>query len=824
MPSKKTDCFHCGLPCPQPNPYKVTIMDKERDMCCPGCKAVAQAIVDNKLEDYYRYRTEQSIKGESLVPEELEQLQLYDNDKLQSQFVSASDTQPEIKTASLILEGIVCAACVWLNEQHVNHLPGVKSFSINYSTQRARISWDNSIIKLSDILKSITSIGYRAHPFDPGRQESIQKKERQRALIRLAVAGLGAMQVMMLAIALYAGDYSGINDDMRVFFRWVSAFIATPVVLYSAQTFFIGAWRDLKRKQLGMDVPIALAIGGAYLASCWATLTNTGQVYFDSVTMFTFFLLVGRFLEMRARQRSGEVADALVKLLPVMATRLNDNKAMLHEQVLVNELKVDDLVLVKPGDTIPADGIIFDGQSSIDESLMTGESHPLRRIKQDKVIGGTVNIESPITVKITEVGDKTILAGIQRLLDRAQTEKPHIALLADKVAAVFVSVILILAAIVGYAWWQIDNDRAVWIVLSMLVVTCPCALSLATPAAMTAATGALTRLGVLVTHAHALETLSNVDTSVFDKTGTLTHGNLSLIDTIPLGDLSTQQCRQMAYYLELASEHPVAQAFQQLEIANTTNNENVVTDIRAEVGQGIEATINNQRVRIGKKNWVAGVCSQAYPEKKYCDNRAGINSQIYLANEGQWLAIFILEDSLREDATEMVLQLSQLNIHSVLLSGDQTTVVQTTADKLGIETYYSEQTPEDKLSVIKKLQSEGKVVAMVGDGVNDAPVLAAAQVSVAMGSGTQLAQASSDMVLLSEKLSHLNQSILHARHTLQIVKQNLGWAVFYNITALPLAALGYIAPWLAAIGMSASSLLVVLNALRLKKVKSSFTP
>jgi len=824
MPSKKTDCFHCGLPCPQPNPYKVTIMDKERDMCCPGCKAVAQAIVDNKLEDYYRYRTEQSIKGESLVPEELEQLQLYDNDKLQSQFVSASDTQPEIKTASLILEGIVCAACVWLNEQHVNHLPGVKSFSINYSTQRARISWDNSIIKLSDILKSITSIGYRAHPFDPGRQESIQKKERQRALIRLAVAGLGAMQVMMLAIALYAGDYSGINDDMRVFFRWVSAFIATPVVLYSAQTFFIGAWRDLKRKQLGMDVPIALAIGGAYLASCWATLTNTGQVYFDSVTMFTFFLLVGRFLEMRARQRSGEVADALVKLLPVMATRLNDNKAMLHEQVLVNELKVDDLVLVKPGDTIPADGIIFDGQSSIDESLMTGESHPLRRIKQDKVIGGTVNIESPITVKITEVGDKTILAGIQRLLDRAQTEKPHIALLADKVAAVFVSVILILAAIVGYAWWQIDNDRAVWIVLSMLVVTCPCALSLATPAAMTAATGALTRLGVLVTHAHALETLSNVDTFVFDKTGTLTHGNLSLIDTIPLGDLSTQQCRQMAYYLELASEHPVAQAFQQLEIANTTNNENVVTDIRAEVGQGIEATINNQRVRIGKKNWVAGVCSQAYPEKKYCDNRAGINSQIYLANEGQWLAIFILEDSLREDATEMVLQLSQLNIHSVLLSGDQTTVVQTTADKLGIETYYSEQTPEDKLSVIKKLQSEGKVVAMVGDGVNDAPVLAAAQVSVAMGSGTQLAQASSDMVLLSEKLSHLNQSILHARHTLQIVKQNLGWAVFYNITALPLAALGYIAPWLAAIGMSASSLLVVLNALRLKKVKSSFTP
>jgi len=815
--NETTACFHCGLPCPEhgdePAPYSVKVLNDEREMCCPGCKAVAQAIVDNGLDDYYKYRTEKSVKGDNLVPEELEQLQLYDNDSLQKQFVSASSSKPDIKSASLILEGIVCAACVWLNEQHVNNLKGVQSFTINYSTQRARISWDDSQIKLSDILKSISSIGYRAHPFDPGRQEAIQKKERQRALIRLAVAGLGAMQVMMLAIALYAGDYSGINTDMKFFFRWVSALIATPVVFYSAQTFFKGAWSDLRRKQLGMDVPVALAIGGAYIASCWATVTQSGQVYFDSVTMFTFFLLAGRFLELRARQRSGEVADALVKLLPVMATRVDGDNV---EQVLVNDLQQNDHVRVKPGETIPADGYIFQGQSSIDESLVTGESYPLSRVEQDEVIGGTVNIESPIIVSITKTGDETVLAGIQRLLDRAQTEKPHIAKVADKVASVFVAVILVLAVTVGMIWWQIDSERAFWIVLSMLVVTCPCALSLATPAAMTAATGALTRLGMLVTRAHALETLSKVDTFVFDKTGTLTNGILKVKQTYPLSDVSEDECKKIASSLEQASEHPVAKAFQHL------TQELVSTDkVKAETGKGIEAIIDNKHYRIGKQQWVNEIVDKqvALPEVEI--NGSGIQSNIYMASQTQWLAVFTLEDSLRSDANNMITELEKLNINSVLLSGDQDSVVTHTAKALNIKTHYSQQSPEDKLSVIKKLQQQNHVVAMVGDGVNDAPVLAAAQVSIAMGSGTQLAQASSDMVLLSENLNHLQQSVCHARQTIKIVKQNLSWAVLYNLTALPLAAMGYIAPWLAAIGMSASSLIVVINALRLMNIKQN---
>ena len=811
MADKKKSCFHCGLDCPATQKYTVKIHAEERDMCCPGCAAVAQAIVDNGLDDYYKYRTEQSVTAENLVPEELQQLELYNNDNLQKQFVQSSSAHPEIKTASLILEGIVCAACVWLNEQHVGQLQGVKSFSINYSTQRARVSWDDSQIKLSDILKAITDIGYRAHPFDAGRQEAIQKKERQRALIRLAVAGLGAMQVMMLAIALYAGDYSGINEDMKLFFRWVSALIATPVVFYSAQTFFKGAWSDLKRKQLGMDVPVALAISGAYIASCWATFTNTGQVYFDSVTMFTFFLLVGRFLELRARQRSGEVADALIKLLPVMASLLVDGKV---EQVLVNELKAGDKLRVKPGEIIPADAVIVEGQSSIDESLVTGESYPLRRMVKDKVIGGTLNIESPIVIEVTHTGDDTVLAGIQRLLDRAQTEKPRIALMADKVASIFVGVILLLALVVGLVWWQIDSSRAFWIVLSMLVVTCPCALSLATPAAMTAATGALTRLGVLITRAHALETIAKVDTFVFDKTGTLTEGQLALQHTTVLGALSESECQQLAFSLEQASEHPVAKAFQHLSFELLSCDK-----VLAEVGQGVEAVINNSRYRIGKAAWVAELVGHPLDNSNNETSDAKISSQVYLANENEWLAIFTLQDQLRDDAALMVSQLKQLNVDAILLSGDQQRVVKNIASALNIQTHYAEQSPDDKLMVIKQLQQQGHIVAMVGDGVNDAPVLAAAQVSIAMGSGTELAQASSDMVLLSENLGHLPQSITHARKTMAVVKQNLGWAVLYNLTALPLAALGYIAPWLAAIGMSASSLFVVLNALRLMKIR-----
>jgi Cu2+-exporting ATPase len=806
MAAQQETCFHCGLPVPAGSHYQVEIDGVSQPMCCPGCRAVAQAIVDGGLGDYYRHRTATSITAQNLIPEELAELNIYDQPEVQRSFVTNEPRDAaEVKQASLILEGIVCAACVWLNERHVNSLPGVVEFRVNYTTHRATVKWDDTLIHLSDILRAIAAIGYIAHPFDPGRQEQVYKKERGQALRRLAVAGLGAMQVMMLAVALYAGDYMGMESRMETFFRWVSLLIASPVVLYSAKPFFTSALRDLKRMQLGMDVPVALAIGGAYLASVWATLTRSGEVYFDSVTMFTFFLLAGRFLEMGARHRAGQAAEELVKLLPAMATRLTETG---EEVVAVADLAPGDRVRIKPGDSIPADGRVIEGSSSVDESLLTGESLPLSRSIHDEVVGGTVNVESPLLIEVEKVGEDTILAAIQRLLHRAQTEKPRLAGLADRIAGIFVGVILLLAAVVGWWWWQHQPEEAFWIVLSMLVVTCPCALSLATPAALTAATGSLTRLGVLTTRGHALETLARASHIILDKTGTLTTGRLQLQNIRLQGSLNEEACLRIAAALELASEHPVARA-----LSHEVIDPPMAREVEAVPGQGLEGRVDGVHYRIGQPGYASELAGQSGPSEV----SEGSHTEVWLASEQELLAIFSLSDSLRPDAAEALADLRQLGLKPLLYSGDSEAAVAGVARELGVEDYSARMRPQDKLKAMHALQDEGAVVAMVGDGVNDAPVLGGAQVSLAMGGGTQLAQASADMVLLSEHLPHLPHAVEMARATLRIIRQNLGWAVLYNVVALPLAAMGYVAPWMAAIGMSASSLIVVLNALRLNK-------
>ncbi len=794
------ECFHCGLPVPPGSDYTVEIDGEARSMCCHGCQAVAQAIVDGGLVDFYRYRTEKSPQARDLVPDQLRELALYDRDDLQQSFVRQ---QPgERREAALILEGIVCAACVWLNERHVKSLPGVIDFSVNYSTHRARVTWDNTRIRLSEILEAIAAIGYHAHPFDPGRQEQLYKQERTRALRRLAVAGLGMMQVMMLAVALYAGEAEGMDAGLRQFLRWVSLLLTVPVIVYSARPFFASAWRDLKRRRPGMDVPVTLAISGAFLASAWHTVTGRGEIYFDSVTMFTFFLLAGRFLEMGARHRAGQAAEELVKLLPATAARLGPDG---EQRVPVADLKAGDRVLVRPGESVPADGRVVEGRSSVDESLLTGESRPCLRQPGDLLVGGTVNNESPLVMEIEKVGEETVLSAIVRLLDRAQSEKPSVARIADRVAGWFVVGLLLLAAGVALWWWQHDPAHAFAITLSVLVVTCPCALSLATPAAVTAATGALTRLGVLTTRGHALETLARATHMIFDKTGTLTEGRLTLTGVEVLGALDRERCLQLAAALEQASEHPIAAALRR-EAGEVV----AVEGLEATPGDGIEACIDGRRYRIGTAAFVAGLWGDTA-------DGTGLPGGVVLGDEQGLLAHFRFSDPLREQAREAISSLRELGLEIELLSGDEEEAVREVADRLDIEHARARCRPEDKLARIRELQSAGAVVAMVGDGVNDAPVLAAAQVSIAMGGGTQLAHASADMVLLSEQLAHLADAVRTSRRTLAVIRQNLGWALGYNLLAVPLAASGQIAPWMAAIGMSASSLVVVLNALRLRR-------
>jgi Cu2+-exporting ATPase len=804
------DCFHCGLPVPDGAHYPIEYEGHTRQACCRGCQAVAQTILDSGQGAYYTHRTALPATPRE-AEAELAQLGLYDLPEIQESFVRVE--AENIREAALILENIVCAACIWLNERHIAALPGVLSVEINYATRRARVRWDNSRIQLSAILKAVADIGYIAHPFDPGRSDDVYKRERNTAIKRLAIAGLGMMQVMMYALPTYTA--TDMTDEIRMLMGWASLVLTIPVVGYSAWPFFLGAWRDLRRRTLGMDVPVALGVGTAFVASVYATFSGHGEIYYDSVTMFIFLLLTGRFLEMNARRRAGAAVEELVKLIPAVTTRLPDWPARNEEQVPVARLAVGDHVLVRPGETLPADGVVVEGDSAVSEAMLTGESLPVSKAVDAKVVGGSLNQASPLVVRVDKLGADTRLASIVRLLDRAQSEKPRIGQLADRAAAWFVGLLLVITAAVGIAWYVIDPSKVLWIVVSILVVTCPCALGLATPAALTTGTGRLTRLGLLTTRGHALETLARATDLVFDKTGTLTHGRLAVHRVLPLDGRSAAEVGALAAALEAGSEHPIARA-----VRDAAGSVLSASDIRNTPGRGVEGIIDGCRYRLGTPRFAAG--NDTPPPAA-----DGGETWIALAEDGALIAWFALADSLRPDAAAALAALQRQGLRVHLLSGDAAPAVKAVAQQLGIADWHAGALPEDKLAYVKRLQDappvggKGRIVAMVGDGINDAPVLAGAQVSIAMGEGADVAQAAADMVMLGSRLATLSEGVDLARKTQRIIRQNLGWALAYNLVAIPAAALGHVTPWIAGIGMSVSSLLVVLNALRLADFKSA---
>ena len=805
-------CYHCGQPIPPGVDLSVRIGAQPRPMCCIGCQAVAQAIVDNGLEDYYRNRDALPETAREAVPAILDGLKLYDHTDFQKSFVRVLGENE--REASLIIEGITCAACIWLNERHVAQLPGVTGVEINFATRRARVRWDAQRIQLSDILAAIVAIGYRAYPYDAAKNEEVARKERSRALWRVFVAGFGMMQVMMYAIPAYVAGDGEMTPDIALLLRWASLVLTLPVVFYSAAPFFRGALRDFRLRRVGMDVPVALGVGAAFAASVWATLTAAGEVYFDSVTMFVFFLLGGRFLEMTARQRAVSVTEALARLMPAVAARVTgfpQDRAV--EQVIAAELQAGDVVLVKAGETIPADGRVIEGNSSANEALLTGESAPVAKSPGAPVIGGAVNVESPIFVRVEQVGEATRLSAIVRLMERAAMEKPRIVEVADRIASRFLLALLAFAAVVAVVWYVIDPGKALWITVSVLVVTCPCALSLATPIALTVASGAMARSGLLVTRSHAIETLSRATHFVFDKTGTLTTGRMRVLDVLTLGEFGREDCLALAAAIEQSSEHPIGAALRDAVAGRVAM---VVTDIENAPGSGMTGTYNARRHRVGRPEFVALLHGRALPASAQAFVERG-DTVVALGDEAGWLALFSLGDQIRDEASLLVTALHEAGRHVALLTGDAPPVALRVAKALGIETVEAGVSPQGKHDFVRRLQVDGGVVAMVGDGVNDAPVLAQAQVSIAMGGGSQLARTQADLILLSENLDHLRHGYAVARRSLRVIRQNLVWSFFYNFIALPLAMVGLITPWMAGIGMSGSSLLVVLNSLRLQK-------
>ncbi|MDD5329954.1 MAG: heavy metal translocating P-type ATPase [Sulfuricella sp.] len=798
-----TTCYHCALPVPPGAHYLVDIEGAQREMCCRGCQAVAQTIVDNGLTDYYRHRTSLPAAGQEVVPEEVQKLALYDHPGIQKSFVRLEGEH--VREASLILEGITCAACVWLNERHLKQLPGVLQVQVNYATHRARVTWDDQAIHLSKILEEIQLLGYHAHPFNAERQEGLRRQRRAKDLRRIAIAGLSAGQVMMLAVALYAGAAFGMEDGTAALLRYFSLALTLPVMFYAALPFYQSAWNSLLRsRRLNMDAPVSLAIVGAFVGSVWATLQGHGVVYYDAITMFSLFLLSSRYLEHNAQEKSVEAAENLLKLAPAMATRVT---AAQHETVPVLELNEGDTILAKPGESIAADAEVIEGESTVDEALLTGESRPVPKRAGAQVIAGSINLEGPLMLRVTGVGENTVLAGIVRLLDRAVAEKPRLAQLADRVAGHFTVGLLVLTVLVGAAWWWFAPQHAFEIVLAVLVVTCPCALSLAAPAAFAAAGSHLLRQGILLTRGHALETLAKVSHVVFDKTGTLTYGKPQLQRAVALAELDEARCLMLAASLEQASEHPLAQSF----LSRVARPDlAVVQDAQNLPGKGVSARIGGVRYTLGNAA-LSGLPPVALPE----GFPVGA-TQVWLCDDRRALAVFAISDGLRPQVRELVGQLKGAGLHVTMLSGDAADAVSHVAAESGIESWRAALRPEDKLEALREFQQRGDIVAMVGDGVNDAPVLAGADVSIAMGGGTQVARASSDIVLLTENLQDVQRALQTGHASINVMRQNFAWAVVYNLLALPFAALGMIPPWLASLGMSASSLVVVLNALRLR--------
>ena len=783
-------CYHCGEDVPANTDFKVDILGESRKMCCPGCETVAQTIVDSGLVSYYQYRTAPAEKAD-LVPEQLQALIHYDNEDVQSEFVRNRENVSEV---TLSLEGVSCAACAWLIEKQVSNTAGLVSIRVNTTTNRALLAWDKTQVRLSELLSVIHKLGYKAAPFEADKQEASYHRMMKQYLYRLGIAGLATMQVMMLAVALYLEVFGDLEPEFKNYFRWVSLIFATPVLLYSALPFYLNAWRSIKGRTLGMDVPVSIALIFAYVASLIATVTEQGEVFFESISMFTFFLLVGRFLEMRARRKAAAASGNLLKLIPAIATTLDG------EQIPVKTLKVGDRIRVLPGEHIPADGKVISGRIHIDESMLTGESVHVVKREGDAVYAGTLNGDESFELEVMSSKADSMISNIVRLQDEAQHSKPKIAEIADVVARYFVGAILIISAGTWLYWHQTKPDDAFWIMLSVLVATCPCALSLATPTALTCATSRMGNFGILLRKGHVFETLCKINHLVVDKTGTLTKGDIEICDTKVLSDLPKEDCLYLAAALEAHANHPIARSF-----ASYANDDFVVYEVQNVIGSGIEGIWNGKIVKIGSAAFVQGKESEE-------------SHAVYLSVDGEHVASFYYRDPIRKESKAFVQRFADAGIKTTLLTGDALSNAQPVANEIGIDHVVASAKPEDKLAYLKSLD-EDSITMMVGDGINDAPTLAGAHLSVAMGGGTDVAKASADMTLLGDNLEKLLEARLLALRTRKIIRENLAWSLGYNLLILPLAVAGLVAPYIAVVGMSASSIIVVSNSLRLLKEK-----
>lgn len=793
--SDMVTCSHCHLE------FKESVMIKEDEhyFCCNGCQGVFHLLSDEGLDSFY-----EKAGNVTLTPptKQYEDSSNFNAPAFYDRFVKVnSDGFNEV---SLIIEGIHCSACVWLNEKALHKMEGVIEASINFTNNKATIIWADNIVKLSQIIDMIRAIGYNAYPYDASLQEAHANKERKEYYLRMAVAIFASMNIMWIAVAQYAGYFTGIAQDVKTILNIAEGTLATPVLLYSGWVFFRGAYYGLKNRVVNMDLLVATGATSTYLYSIYITVMENGEAYFDSVSMIITFVLIGKFLEVLSKKSVADTLDIIGKHIPSEVNIVTDGKIVATK---LADVIVGDIVVVASGEKVLFDGEIIKGDGSFDESNLTGESEPLYKQIGDSVVSGTTSIDADIHFKTTKDFKHSTLSNLVSLLESAMNKKPQIEQMANRLSEHFSSVILALSLITFIVWWLMPHsfETAFMVGISVIIIACPCALALATPVATLVGLSLGANRGILFKEAAQLETMAKVDTLVLDKTGTITVGKPEVVAEHIFESFD----KELLYSLVKGSKHPIALGIVNfLQTKEHTFETLSLNEFKQLSGAGMQAVVKEKKVLGGnKKLLVLHGMNHSFESE---------NSLFYFAVDGRVVAVYELNDTVKPQAKEIINSLEQKGIEVIMLTGDNAKSASKVAQSVGIRHYFFEQTPEDKANFVAELHLKNKKVVMVGDGVNDILALANADIGIVMGSGSDIAIDVSDVVLLDSSLEALEDAFKISRTTFGLIKQNLGLSLIYNAITIPLAMAGYVIPLVAAISMSVSSLLVVGNSMRIR--------
>jgi Cu+-exporting ATPase len=792
----KRSCTHCHLEFDESVLTKEIVDGKECYFCCNGCQGVYHLLYEQNLESFY-----DKSGGVKLTPlnKTLSDSSSFDSEAFYEQFVRLnSDGLSEV---SLAIEGIHCSACVWLNEKVLNRLDGVIEANINFTSNKANVMWDDTKVKLSTIIDTIRAIGYDAFAYDSEASEKIVSRLRKSYYLKMAVAIFASMNVMWIAVAQYAGYFSGMDQDIKTILNIAEGILATPVLFYSGWVFFRGAYFGLKNRTINMDLLVSTGATLTYLYSIYITIIERGEAYFDSVTMIITFILIGKFLEILSKKSASDTLDLITKDIPSSINILRDGMVV---SLKLKDVVVGDTIIVSSGQKVLFDSIITKGSGSFDESSISGESRAVHKNIGDNIISGTISIDADVEARVLKDFKHSTFSNIVSLLEGALSKKPHIELLANRLSEYFSAVILTIALATFLFWYFMSGgfEHSFMVAVSVIIIACPCALALATPVATLVGLGNSVKRGILFKEASHLESIAKIDTLVLDKTGTLTKGNAEVVKTTHLKEFD----ESFLYSLLSPSSHPISKAIVKHLGEQKVFGFDSYTQLSA---RGIKATL-------GAKTYLGG--NEALLKENGIDfSYKSDKSLFYYAVDGEVVGVFELEDSLKDGALEFIKSMKKMGLKLYLLSGDHKEATTKIAGVLGIESFLYEQKPEDKANFITSLQDDGKKVAMAGDGINDILALANANISVSMGGGSDIAIEVGDIVLLDDSLESLKEAFSIGKNTYSLIKQNIAISLTYNSITVPLAMMGYVIPLVAAISMSFSSLLVVLNSLRARR-------